>query len=175
MVWQGCPGSLPLAAASGVNSPNGAGLPCPSHLVEAFASTSRQHISRSQMHPPHRQQTKAQPTPLSSMRCDSALDSSYACLGSIASPRASPAPHGSCSHVPGQSGSASPRLSGPNPHTQAQLLQRLPSSPDQQLGSTGEDAASGLGVTGSGRGATSAKPEIRLTFEMCARREPFCH
>ena len=174
MNWQGCHGSLPLAAASGANSNNGAGLPFPPHLAEALGG-SRQRTSRSMMHLPHQQQTAATQTPLCSMRRDSAPDSSYACLGSIASPRASPAPHGSCSHALRQSGSASSRLFGPNPHTQAQLLQQVSDSPDQQLGSTGEDAASRLGVTGSGGGATSARPEINLTFEMCARSEPSCH
>ena len=170
MAWQGCHGSLPLAAAPRVNSASSAGRPCPSHLVDATASGSRQQISRSMMYLPH-QQTAAMPTPLHSMRRDSGPESDYACLGSFAPPRASPAPHGSCSHAPGQPNNASPRLLGPNPHTQAQLLQRLPDSPDQQLGKTREDAASRLGVIGSAGRATSARPDIRLTFEMCARSE----
>ena len=176
MVWQGCSGSLPLAAASGVNLGNAAGLTCSSNLVKAPDSSSRQQINRSLMHIPHQQQTAATLTPLCSVRRDSAPDSIHACLGNIiASPRTSPAPRGSCSRALGQSSSASPRLFDPNSRTQAQLLQRLPGSSDQQLGIARQDASSRLGLAGCSRGAPSAKPEIKLTFEMYARSEPSCH
>ena len=174
MVWDGCHGSIPRAAAPRVDSAKSAGRPYPSRLVEAPpASSSRQQINHSMMYLPHQHQTEAVPTPLCGVHREYAPDSSCACLGSFAPPRASPVPHGSCFHALGQSSNASPPLLGPNTHTQAQQLQRLPGSPEQQLGRAFEDATSRL--TGSAERATSARPEITLTFEMCTRSEPSCH